>query len=154
LNTDRRHIVNAFFSYYLDHSALKGLTIGSGVQFQSGIPINDLKAHPVYENAGEVPVNGRGSLGRTPLIGTVDLHLEYGHPLTEKTSLHFGADLFNIANAKRQLYVNQDEDLAFGTPNVDFQKPTTIGNGNVDARSLGTGFQSPFNARLMVKFVF
>ncbi len=62
--------------------------------------------------------------------------------------------MFNIANSRRQLFVNQNKDLDFGVANADFQKPTTITNGAVDARSLGTGFQSPFNARLMVKFVF
>jgi Carboxypeptidase regulatory-like domain/TonB-dependent Receptor Plug Domain len=151
LNTDRRHIVNAFFSYYVDHGALKGLTLGPGVQFETGIPINDLKAHPVYLNAGEVPVNGRGSLGRTPLSGTVDLHAEYSHPVTERTSLHLGVDLFNIANAKRQLFVDQNEDLQFGQPNADFKKPANFSTSTGDA---GTAFQAPFSARVMLKFVF
>ena len=154
LNTDRLHIVNAFFSYYVDHTKLKGLTLGTGVQFETGTPINILLSHPVYENAGEVPQGGRGALGRTVLSGTVDAHLEYAHPITERTSFHIGLDMFNIANSRRQLFVNQNKDLDFGVANADFQKPTTITNGAVDARSLGTGFQSPFNARLMVKFVF
>jgi outer membrane receptor for ferrienterochelin and colicin len=148
LNTDRRHIVNAFFSYYVDRSALKGLTLGTGVQFQSGIPINDLKAHPVYENAGEVPVGGRGALGRTLFAGTVDMHVDYMHPITERTNFHIGFDLFNIANARRQLYVDQNEDVSFGTKNLDFLKP------NNQNAIFGTAFQAPFSARLAVKFVF
>jgi hypothetical protein len=147
LNTDRRHIVNAFFSYYVDHGPLKGLTVGPAVNFQTGVPINDLKAHPVYLNSGEVPEGGRGALGRTRAFGQVDAHLEYSHPVTEKTSLQFGADLFNIANSKRQLFVDQNEDLQFGQRNVDFQKPA-------NQAVLGDGFMSPFSARLSVKFVF
>ncbi|HYL15321.1 MAG TPA: carboxypeptidase regulatory-like domain-containing protein [Terriglobales bacterium] len=147
LNTDRRHIVNAFFSYYLDHTALKGLTLGTGVQFQSGIPINDLKAHPVYDNSGEVPVGGRGHLGRTPFTGTVDAHVDYAHSVTERSTFHIGVDLFNIANARRNQFVDQNEDLSFGTPNVDFLKPT-------NQAVLGDAFQAPFSARLSVRFVF
>lgn len=147
LNTDRQHIVNAFFSYYVDRSALKGLTLGTGVQFRSGIPINDLKAHPVYENPGEVPVGGRGHLGRTPFTGTVDAHIDYAHPITERTSFHIGLDLFNIANAKRQQFVDQNEDLSFGTKNADFLKPA-------NQAILGDAFQAPFSARLSLKFVF
>ncbi len=147
LNTDRRHIVNVFFSYYVDHSKLKGLTLGTGVNMQSGTPINDLKAHPVYLNAGEVPVGGRGSEGRTPFLGTVDAHVDYAHPLTERTSFHIGVDLFNIANARRSTFFNQNEDLAFGQPNADFLKPN-------NQAVLGDAFQTPFNARFSVKFVF
>jgi hypothetical protein len=149
LNTDRRHIVNAFFSYYVDHTKLKGLTIGTGINLQSGTPINDLKAHPIYLNQGEVPVGGRGSEGRTPFLGTVDAHLDYAHPIGERMNFHVGIDLFNIANARRSTFVNQFEDLAFGVPNADFLKPS-----NIITNNLGDGFQTPFNARIMLKFVF
>jgi hypothetical protein len=149
LNTDRRHIVNAFFSYYVDHTKLKGLTIGTGVNLQSGIPINDLKAHPIYLNQGEVPSGGRGSEGRTPFLGTVDAHLDYAHPVGERMNFHVGIDLFNIANARRSTFTNQFEDLGFGVPNADFLKPS-----NIITNNLGDGFQTPFNARIMLKFVF
>lgn len=150
LNTDRRHIVNAFFSYYVDHTKLKGLTIGTGINMQSGTPINDLKAHPIYLNSGEVPVGGRGSEGRTPFLGTVDAHLDYAHPIGERMNFHIGIDLFNIANARRNTFFDQNEDLAFGQANADFLKPDNQAIGN----SLGDAFQTPFNARIMLKFVF
>jgi len=147
LNTDRRHIVNVFFSYYVDHTALKGLTLGAGANMQSGSPINDLKAHPVYLNAGEVPVGGRGSEGRTPFLGTVDAHVDYMHAITERTNFHIGVDLFNIANARRNTFFNQNEDLQFGVANADFLKPA-------NQAALGDGFQSPFSMRVLLKFVF
>ena len=156
LNTDRRHVVNGFFSYTFDKSAVRGLTLGTGIRLESGIPFSDLKAHPVYLNAGEVPVGGRGALGRSNVDGSVDLHAEYAHPLTERTRLRLGVDLFNVANSKTLMYINQAEDVTFGVPNVDFKKPTSIGgNSNGLTYQLrDTGFQRPFYARMMVKFEF
>jgi hypothetical protein len=147
LNTDRRHIVNGFFSYVFDKTALKGLTLGTGINVQSGVPINDLKAHPVYLNAGEVPVGGRGALGRTKVLGQVDAHIEYAHALTEKFRLRLGADLFNIANSKTLQMIDQNEDTQFGVANVDFLKPN-----NLVGRD--SAFQRPFYGRFMVKFEF
>jgi outer membrane receptor for ferrienterochelin and colicin len=153
LNTDRRHIVNAFVSYVVDRGFAKGLSLGTGINIQSGVPLNDLKAHPVYGNPGEVPVGGRGALGRSPVEGQVDLHTEYVHALTEKFRLHVGADLFNIANSKTQLTIDQNEDLTFGVANVDFMKPSTVG-GLLTYQFRDSGFQRPFYARMMVKLEF
>jgi Carboxypeptidase regulatory-like domain/TonB-dependent Receptor Plug Domain len=149
LPTDRLHIVNGFFTYVFDHGALKSLALGTGIRVQTGTPISELAAHPVYLNAGEVPIGGRGVEGRTPTTGTVDFHSEYPIKITEWGRLHIGADLFNIGFAKRALFINQNIDLGFGTPNADFLKPnnqTTVLNNDA--------FQSPFVARLFVKFEF
>jgi len=139
--------VNGFFSYVFDKSAVKGLTLGTGIRVETGIPFNDFKAHPVYLNAGEIPQGGRGALGRSPMTGSVDVKAEYAHSITEKTRLRVGADLFNIANSKTNLLIDQNEDQTFGVPNVDFQKPSQWARGN-------PGFQRPFYARFMVKFEF
>ncbi len=149
LNTDRRHIVNAFVSYSFTNGFLKNLTLGTGVRVESGTPISDLRAHPAYQNAGEIPVGGRGSLGRTGTDGQADLHAEYQLKLNEKNSLHFGADLFNITNQKQLLTVDQNQDRSLGVANADFLKPTQGGGLN----PIG-GYQRPFYARLMVKWVF
>jgi len=149
LPTDRLHIVNGFFTYVFDHTMLKGMALGTGIRVQTGIPISELAAHPVYLNAGEVPIGGRGSQGRTPIVGTVDFHAEYPIKLTEWGRLHIGADLFNLGFAKRALFINQNIDLGFGTSNADFLKPanqTTVLNNDA--------FQSPFQARLFIKFEF
>jgi len=144
LNTDRRHIVNGYVSYVLDRSALKGLVMGVGVRIDSGVPINRFKAHPAYLNSGEVPVGGRGILGRLPTTGSVDLHVDYPFSISESKKLRFGVDLFNLGNARRQRNIDQNEDASFGTPNTDFLKPV----GRI------SGFQRPFNARFMVSFQF
>jgi len=149
LNTDRLHILNAFFTYVFDKYYIKGLQIGSGLRVQTGTPINELAAHPIYLNAGEVPIGGRGSEGRTPTTGSLDLHLAYPIRLTERMHLNVGFDLFNLMNAKRNQYENQNIDLGFGTPNVDFLKP----NNQISVRA-NDAFQQPFQARLFVKFEF
>jgi hypothetical protein len=151
LNTDRRHVVNGYVSYVFD-KGIKGLTLGLGTRFEQGVPINDFKAHPAYLNSGEIPQGGRGSLGRLRTTGTVDIHADYPFSITERMKLRAGLDLFNIANARRQLRIDQNEDASFGTPNVDFMKP--IGRGTVITGLSTPGFQRPFYARLSVRFEF
>jgi len=147
LNTDRRQVLNTFFSYTFDRSALKGLTFGTGVRVETGTPINELLAHPVYENAGEVPLGGRGKLGRLPITGSVDLHADYSAAVTERVRMVFGLDVFNIANARRLQFNDQNADLGFGTPNPDFLKP-------LNQARLGDAFQAPLNGRVSFKVVF
>jgi len=149
LNTDRHHIFNNFLSYTFSSTFMKNLTLGTGVRIESGVPANDLKAHPVYLNAGEIPVGGRGSLGRIGSNGQADIHADYFIKTGEQARLHFGADLFNITNRKDQLRIDQNEDRSFGVPNVDFKRPT--GNGNI---GVPLGFQRPFYGRLFVRWEF
>jgi Carboxypeptidase regulatory-like domain len=147
LNTDRFHEVHAYLTYQFQNGPVKGLILGTGINFETGIPLNDLKAHPVYENAGEVPVGGRGALGRSSPSGTVDFHADYPWRITENQRLHFGVDWFNLANSRRLLFINQNEDLSFGTPNVDFKKPANI-------FALGDAFVDPMSARIFVRWEF
>jgi hypothetical protein len=151
LNTDTRHILNTFLSYTFTTGHLRNLTLGTAVRVQGGIPINDLRAHPAYQNAGEIPVGGRGSLGRTSTFGQADIHAEYQVKLNEKNSISFGADLFNITNQKTQLRVDQNQDRSFLVQNADFLKPY---QGAVGGLNPQLGFQRPFYARLMAKWVF
>jgi hypothetical protein len=148
LNTDRRNVVNTYVTYVLDHSAMKGLVLGAGVRVQSGVPLTTLVAQQAYQNAGEVPINGRGDLGRAPVVGTVDAHLEYPWKLSERFSLKFGFDAFNIANVRRSTLFNQNDDQGFGIPNADFQKPfATVGLNNYF-------FTQPFSSRASIRLVF
>ncbi len=150
LNTDRRHVVNGFFSYTFPKSKLKNLTMGTGIRVQGGIPISTLADHPVYQNAGEVPIGGRGVDGRTPTSGQVDLHGDYPVKIGERQTMRFAIDLFNVSNSKPILQVDQTRDLSGGTAfsNPDFLKP-----GNPTANIFG-GFQDPFRARFSVRWEF
>ena len=149
LNTDRRHIFNSFLSYTFSSTFLRNLTFGTGVRIETGNPINDLRAHPVYQNAGEIPVGGRGALGRLATMGEGDIHADYAIKMGERQSLHIGVDLFNVANQKTQLRIDQYHDASLGTPDYDFLKPR--GSGDI---GVAPGFQRPFNARLSVKWMF
>jgi len=161
LNTDVRHLANGYVSYTFGNH-VKGLTMGTSVHFQTGIPINNLFAHPAYQNAGEIPycadnttncVSARGSLGRTKSYGTVDYHVDYPIRITEGTRLRLGADLFNLANTKTQLRVDQNAQRSAGVPNVDFGKPTGNGPSAVNGNT-NPGYLRPFYARFSVKFEF
>jgi len=160
LNTDVRHLANGFFSYTFPNRA-KGLTLGTSVHYQTGVPINNLFAHPVYFNSGEIPVcadgdttlkscnnDPRGSLGYTQAFGSVDLHADYPVRITERSRLRLGADLFNITNNQRLLRVDQAAQRTVGVPNADFLKP------NGDGIQIQPAFQRPFYARFMIRYEF
>jgi hypothetical protein len=162
LNTDVRHLANGFVSYTFSGNRVKGLTVGSGVHFQTGIPINNLYAHPAYQNAGEVPfcaddttncASARGSLGRTKDWGSVDYHMDYPVRITEGSRLRLGVDLFNITNMRTQLRVDQFKQSRFAVGNADFGKPTGIGPSAVNGNT-NPGYQRPFYARFSAKFEF
>jgi len=138
---------------------MKGLTMGTSVHFQTGIPINNLYAHPVYANAGEIPFcadettncpSARGSLGRTPNFGSVDFHADYPIRLTERTRIRLAADLFNVTDQRTLLRVNQSKQLTVGLGNADFGKP----NQGFVGQPINPAYQRPFYARFGVKFEF
>ncbi len=162
LNTDVRHLVNGFVSYTFHGSHASGLTMGSSVHFQTGIPINNLFAHPAYQNAGEIPfcadnttncTSARGALGYTKDFGSVDFHSDYPIKLTEGSRLRLGVDLFNITNNRTQLRQDQNAQRSAGVPNADFAKPTGIGPSAVNGNT-NPGYLRPFYARFSVKFEF
>jgi len=162
LNTDVRHLANGFVSYTFGGNHAKGLTVGSSVHFQTGIPINNLYAHPAYQNAGEVPfcadnttncASARGALGRTSNFGSVDGHLDYPIRISEGKKLRLIADLFNISNQRTQLRVDQFKQTRFGVGNADFLKPTGTGPSAVNGNT-NPGYQRPFYARFGVKLEF
>jgi len=162
LNTDVHHLANGFVSYTLGGAHAKGLTIGTSVHFQTGIPINNLFAHPAYQNAGEIPFcadnttncpSARGALGRTSNYGSVDGHLDYPIRISEGKRLRLMADLFNISNQRTQLRVDQNAQRSAGVGNVDFSKPTGIGPSATSGNT-NPGYQRPFYARFGVKLEF
>ena len=101
-------------------------------------------------NGGEVPQFGRGDLGRAPVTGSVDAHLEYPFKLTERLNLKVAFDLFNIVDSTRQNTLNQDADITFGNGNVDFKKPVTNSGVASPANFISQGFVDPFSSRLSV----
>jgi hypothetical protein len=155
LNADRLHIVNIYPTYVFDKTFLKGLVVTPGVKIQSGLPLTTLAAQQVYVNTGEVPLFGRGDLGRGPVTGTVDVHLDYPWRISESKSLHFAVDMLNIADTRRNILVDQFPDVTFGVTSLDFKKPGYYPYPfNAAGQNLVTGFVQPFSARFHVAFNF
>lgn len=144
LNSDRHHVINVYGSYNFGHDGwgktLHGLTISPAVHLETGVPINKLYAHPVYANAGEIPVGGRGSLGRTATYTRFDFHVDYPWKMSERRSLKFIADFFNVFNSTKIRLPDQNFQTTVGVLNVDFGKPVS--------------FYTPFNMRLGLRFEF
>ena len=139
LNTDRRYVANIYGSYSFSQWA-KGLNLGFGWHAESGLPISEYLAHPGYLNAGEIPVGGRGKLGRTAFYQRFDTHVDYSWNTSEKTKIKFVGDFFNLTNSTRVRQPQEFKELSAGSPNVDFLKPRS--------------FYAPFNMRLGVRFEF
>ncbi len=137
LPTDRRQIVNLYANYVL----MNNISIGGGWTAMTGAPLSKLLAHPAYANAGEIPVGGRGALGRTPFENYWDTRIEYRLPLkSEKFKMKTAADMFNLFNRKTATQIDQNAELAGGVVNKDFQKPLT--------------YHRPFYARFSLRFEF
>lgn len=152
LSSDRRTVGNVYLSYNIGSDTrfigrAKGLTLGLGARGQSGVPLSLLGDHPIYLNAGEIPVGGRGTAGRTPSTTQLDLHTDYTIPLHgERYHLKLAMDAFNVTNSQFELSRVQDlqtTNSGVGSApalNTDFGRPTA--------------FQTPFNARGTVRLEF
>jgi hypothetical protein len=151
LSSDRRNVGNLFLSYNIGSDtrffhAAKGLTLGTGLRGQSGVPLSLLGDHPIYLNQGEVPIGGRGAAGRTPATMQLDLKAEYPRTFRDKYTLKLALDAFNVTNSQFQtgrVQYTQTSAAAVGAPpplNKDYGRPTS--------------FQGPFYARASVRFEF
>lgn len=144
LNTDRRHVANVYFSYAFSKDrgfgSVDGLNLGAGLHMESGVPYSKFGAHPAYLNAGEVPIGGRGSLGRSPFFTQFDVHADYPWVISENKKLSFIADFFNLFNSRPERLTDQNFETSAGVLNPDFNKPLN--------------FRAPFNMRLGLRFEF
>ncbi|PWT88603.1 MAG: hypothetical protein C5B55_12810 [Blastocatellia bacterium] len=153
LNTDRRFISNIYGNYtfskernLLKAHFLNGLNLGAGFHMESGVPISEFLPHPVYLNAGEVPVGGRGKLGRTPFFSQLDLHADYPWVINEHMKMSFIADFFNVTNSRKLRLPDMFRQLDLGANNPDFLQPSII--------NLTAGYHLPFSFRLGTRFEF
>lgn len=140
LNTDRRQVGNLYGSYVVPTGFMKRFTAGIGLRGSSGSPISMLGAHPVYNNPGEVPIGGRGTVGTTASNYQLDLHADYPLQLGERYKLKFTFDTFNVTNSRSLTSVDQDIALSYGVADQDYLKPTS--------------FQRAFYGRGSIRFEF
>src|SRR5205807_5133150 len=144
LNTDRRFVSNVYGNYSLSkergYKALNGLNLGIGWHMESGVPLSKFGAHPAYLNAGEVPIGGRGSLGRSPFFSQIDFHADYPWKISERLRMSFIGDFFNLFNSRPVSLIDQNFESQAGVLNVDFNKPAS--------------FRAPFYMRLGARLEF
>jgi hypothetical protein len=147
LNTDRKHIVNLYGSYSFKDT----LNIGGGMHLETGVPISQFYAHPAYFNAGEIPVGGRGSLGRSETYTRFDFHADYPIKFSGKSKMTLSADAFNLFDSQKVRETDQLRESTVGQNNPDFSQPGfTPGFGPRVLRS----YYPPRSLRFGVKFDF
>jgi outer membrane receptor protein involved in Fe transport len=105
LGLDRPHNLHldGFYRFVFRDSAV---TAGASARAQSGIAYTALAAHPVY-GGSESYLLQAGSLGRTPIIGQLDIHLAYAHALSRRSAIEAFVDIFNLFNAQIVNQVDQ-----------------------------------------------
>jgi hypothetical protein len=156
LNSDRRHVINSLVAYNVGKETpvfgrlgvLNGLTLGTYFHALSGTPLSQYQSHPIYQNAGEVPIGGRGTFGTTPLQIYIDGHIEDAKKIGDKYTVRAAFDGFNLFDSQTITNYNQNLDLSLGVPNLD--GPT------VGSQSYGkpTGFLTQFRGRFRIAFEF
>ena len=125
LPTDRTVVVNFGLNYTFDF----GLNLGGVGRLSTGTPITTYLAHPVYENAGEIPQYGRGSEGRTPTTYTFDLSASYMMKVFGKHRITLRADIFNILNQQKITGYDTNFDTGIGNTNVNWMRANTFDTG-------------------------
>jgi hypothetical protein len=146
LPTDRRHQFKLFTNFQFSQGWLNGLNLGAAWLAQSGTPISQFLAHPAYDNAGEIPVGGRGALGTSPASYPFDLHGDYTIRASERVSVKLVGDIFNVFNQQKVLRIDQNFELDSTTPNPDFLKPNTL--------DFAHPFMTPRSVRLALRLEF
>jgi hypothetical protein len=150
LNTDRKHVVNIAGSY-----AFKGgnsLNVGGLVHLETGVPISQFYAHPVYLNAGEIPLGGRGVLGRGATDTRVDFHVDYPFKLSGRSKLTVSADFFNLFNKQNVRRTDQNLESTAGQLNPDFTQPGYAPGFGPALSEIA--YYPPFSMRFGVKLAF
>jgi hypothetical protein len=146
LPLDRRHSLKLFTNYQFTGAWLKNFSLGAGWSINSGLPITRYVAHPAYGTLSMLPSGERGALGRTDWTYPLDLHASYTWKVAENKHVKFVADFFNLFNQKSLIRVDQNSQLDRFTANPDFLKPNTL--------HFGSPYQTPFHARLGIRFQF
>ncbi|MFB3906311.1 MAG: carboxypeptidase regulatory-like domain-containing protein [Acidobacteriota bacterium] len=97
LQTDRPHVLKLYGSY----SFRFGTELGGRFEVKSGTPLSTM-----VENLSQVPilVEGRGDLGRTPVLSQTDLLVSHEIKIAEGKTLRFEFNATNLFNQKTPRY--------------------------------------------------
>ncbi|HXK59620.1 MAG TPA: TonB-dependent receptor [Acidobacteriota bacterium] len=104
LQTDRPHVLKLYGAYEFAF----GTTLSARFHVSSGTPLTTM-----VENLSQVPmfVEGRGDLGRTPVLSQTDLMISHEINIAEGKELRFEFNTLNLFNQKtaryRDVFVNR-----------------------------------------------
>lgn len=159
LANDRRHVFKAYGNYALTRE----LRIGFNATVASGRPINCIGFVPesvpdfvdagnystassyyCLNSSGKSVLTPRGTSGRTPWTGSLDLQLAY-MPEIAKGKLTIQADVFNVFNTQKVTEFNETRDYS----------RDTVSDGKLNPNYLSpTSFQTPRSVRLTARYEF
>jgi TonB dependent receptor/Carboxypeptidase regulatory-like domain/TonB-dependent Receptor Plug Domain len=177
LSNDRTHQVKFYGSYTFSNGMAKGLDLGVGAHWESGVPLTAQGYAVSYRNY-EYYLTSRGALGRGPSDYEADLHAGYPIPVVgSRVSLLL--DVFNVFNRQSATNVDQRYNLSSDPACAGIPSAATQCNGdggllNVsgttnaafhlsDARATatnpnflkkGTAFTNPRSIRLGARWTF
>jgi hypothetical protein len=97
LQTDRPHVMKLYGSYELPF----GTALSGRFHVSSGTPLSTM-----VENHSGVPmlVEGRGDMGRTPVLSTTDMMISHDIKIAEGKRLRFEFNALNLFNQKTARY--------------------------------------------------
>ena len=126
LSNDRTHQVKFYGSYTFSSGMTKGLDLGVGAHWESGVPLTAQGYAISYRNY-EYYLSTRGAFGRGPSDYEADLHA--GYPIALGGShLNLLVDVFNVFN--RQSAINLDQRYNLSSDPVCSGVPTALCNGD------------------------
>jgi Carboxypeptidase regulatory-like domain/TonB-dependent Receptor Plug Domain len=126
LATDRPHQLKLYGSYNLKF----GTEIGAFFNASSGTPIT---TYAFTTDRIPVRVNGRGDLGRTPVLSQTDLLVSHSFNVAEGKKLRFEANMYNLFNQKTARHI-------FNCVNYDCINGQVASGMNVAGVNLFQGF--------------
>jgi hypothetical protein len=137
LPQDIPHQFKVYGSYTFDFGPQLSVTAGGAVRAESGVPINFLGAHPVYDQS-EATILPRGSGGRTPFSTKVDVRGSVQYIIKPPYTVKFAVDILNALNDQVVLDVDKDWTYDFVAPVINGQcsSHNALSKGNKIAGAL------------------
>lgn len=161
LANDRRHVFKAYGNYAITPE----VRVGFNATVASGRPVNCIGFVPTtvpdyvdagnystassyycLNDSGKSVLTQRGTSGRTPWTGSLDLQLAYMPPIG-KGKLTIQADVFNVFNNQKATEFNETRDYSRDTTSA------VEGKLNPNYKS-PTSFQTPRSVRVTARYEF
>ena len=99
LATDRPHVLKIYGSYAFDW----GTSVSANFYAGSGTPLSTFVENYYWD---PMLVNGRGDVGRTPVLSQTDLMIAHVFKLAENKTLRFEFNILNLFNQKTVRHVD------------------------------------------------